>query len=61
MAVGDAPNDSGMLRWAGLGCAVANAWEQTKQAADVGVPSNDQDGLAHAIRRYALGEDPPTP
>lgn len=54
MAVGDAPNDAGMLRWAGLGAAMANGWRVTREAADVIVKSNDKDGVAHAINRYVL-------
>jgi Cof subfamily protein (haloacid dehalogenase superfamily) len=54
MAVGDAPNDAGMLRWAGLGVAVDNAWPQAKAAADATAPSNAHDGVAHAIRQFAL-------
>jgi Cof subfamily protein (haloacid dehalogenase superfamily) len=54
MAVGDAPNDIGMLRWAGLGVAVENAWDQVRAVADVVVPSNDEDGVAFALRRYVL-------
>jgi hypothetical protein len=54
MAIGDAPNDVSMLRWAGLGVAVDNAWDATRAAADVIVPSNDEDGVVHAIRQYVL-------
>jgi len=54
MAIGDAPNDCGMLRWAGLGVAVANAWVQVLDAADVVVPPNDVGGVAYAIQRYVL-------
>ena len=54
MAIGDAPNDIGMLRWAGLGVAVQNAWDLARDAADCTVPSNDQDGVAHALHRYVL-------
>ncbi len=54
MAIGDAPNDLPMIRWAGLGVAVANAWDTVKAAARIVVPSNDEDGVAHAIRRHLL-------
>lgn len=54
MAIGDAPNDNGMIRWAGVGVAVANAWPETRHAADVVVPSNDDDGVAEAIERFVL-------
>ncbi len=58
MAIGDAPNDESMLRWAGWGVAVANAWPQARNAAKAIVPSNDEDGVAFAIERYVLGEGP---
>lgn len=54
MSIGDAPNDAALLRWSGLGVAVANAWPQTRDAADVVVSSNDDDGVAEAIERYVL-------
>lgn len=54
MAIGDAPNDASMLRWAGLGVAVDNAWAPTRAAADVIVASNDDDGVAEALERYVL-------
>jgi Cof subfamily protein (haloacid dehalogenase superfamily) len=54
MAIGDAPNDVGMLRWAGLGVAMQNAWEETHHAADVIAPSNDQDGVAVALEKWVL-------
>ena len=56
MAIGDAPNDVEMMRWAGLGVAVANAWDAALDAADAVVPSNDEDGVAHAIDRYILAD-----
>ncbi len=54
MAIGDAPNDIGMLRWARLGVALANAWEQTRQAAHTTAPSNDDDGVAVALQEHIL-------
>lgn len=54
MAIGDAPNDVGMLKWAGLGVAMGNAWDVTRKAADVVVPTNDEDGVAYALKRYIL-------
>ncbi|MFA9477881.1 Cof-type HAD-IIB family hydrolase [Phycisphaerales bacterium AB-hyl4] len=54
MAIGDAPNDLGMLRDAGLGVAVGNAWPTVREAADVIVSENDKDGVAEAIRRFVL-------
>ncbi len=54
MAIGDAPNDVTMLRWAGLGVAVGNAWPAARAAADAIVPENDADGVAHAVEQYVL-------
>lgn len=54
MAIGDAPNDLSMLHWAGLGVAVGNAWDSVRAAADIVVPPNDDDGVAHAIEHFVL-------
>jgi len=54
MAIGDAPNDVPMLKWSGLGIAVANGWEDVRRAADFVVASNDDDGVAEAIRKHLL-------
>jgi Cof subfamily protein (haloacid dehalogenase superfamily) len=56
MAVGDALNDLSMIRQAGLGVAVSNASEQVKLAAGAVTASNELDGVALAIEKYALGE-----
>ncbi|MGW3662139.1 HAD family hydrolase [Streptomyces sp. NPDC005141] len=59
-AVGDMPNDIPMLRVAGLAAAVANAHEDTLRAADIVLPSNDDEGVAALIRlvlpRTAAGD-----
>ncbi|MBL4702704.1 MAG: HAD family phosphatase [Phycisphaeraceae bacterium] len=57
MCIGDAPNDASMLKWAGLGAAVESGWQVAKDAADVIVPSNQEGGVAYAIRKYVLGEN----
>ncbi len=54
MAVGDQLNDLPMLRYAGLGVAVANASELVRQAADAVTDSNDRDGVGKAIEKYCL-------
>lgn len=54
VAIGDAPNDIPMMQWAGLSIAVANAWSDVRRAADFIVPSNDEDGVAVAIRKHVL-------
>jgi uncharacterized protein (TIGR01777 family) len=54
MAIGDGPNDLGMLEWAGFSVAVANATISARELADAVVPSNDDQGVARAIGRYVL-------
>ncbi len=54
MAIGDAPNDMNMIRWAGLGVAMANGWPEVIKAADVVAPSNDDNGVAAALKKYVL-------
>ena len=44
-----------MIVAAGLGVAMANACDVLKEAADVETLSNDEDGVAAAIEKYALG------
>jgi Cof subfamily protein (haloacid dehalogenase superfamily) len=56
IAVGDALNDLKMIRLAGLGVAVANGDEQVKAQASAVTASNEEDGVALAIEKYALGE-----
>ncbi len=54
LALGDAENDIEMLRLAGVSVAVANVMQVTKDAADVVVASNDEDGVAEAVERFVL-------
>ena len=51
-AFGDGQNDISMIRYAGLGVAMANADEKVKAAADEITLSNDEDGVAHTLERY---------
>lgn len=51
VAFGDGQNDAGMIRFAGLGCAVANAREEVRAQADLIAPSNREDGVAQVIMR----------
>jgi Cof subfamily protein (haloacid dehalogenase superfamily) len=54
-AVGDGMNDVEMLRWAGLGAAMGNASDRVKQAADVVIGSNAEDGLADFLKALTDG------
>lgn len=51
MAFGDAENDIPMLRAAGMGVAMGNADAAVKEAADYVTLSNNEDGIADAIRK----------
>ncbi len=51
VAFGDMPNDLELIRWAGLGVAVANADDRLKAEADEITASNDDDGVAVVIER----------
>jgi hypothetical protein len=55
MAIGDAENDTGMMRAAGVGVAIANSPPYVKAAAKlVTERSNNDAGVAEAIRRWVL-------
>ncbi len=54
MACGDSENDIDMLKAAGLGIAMANSTPEALAAADAVTLSNDQHGVAAAIKRYVL-------
>ncbi|XP_044471800.1 endoribonuclease YBEY, chloroplastic-like [Mangifera indica] len=54
MAIGDGENDNEMLELASLGVALSNGSEKAKAVANVIGASNDEDGVADAIYRYAF-------
>lgn len=54
LAIGDAENDLGMLRFAGASAAVANAPPHVQAAAQWVAPRNDDDGVVAAMRRFGL-------
>jgi Cof subfamily protein (haloacid dehalogenase superfamily) len=56
IAIGDGQNDLSMIRYAGLGVAMANADPSIQEAADYVTLSNDQNGVAHVIYRFCLNE-----
>jgi 5-amino-6-(5-phospho-D-ribitylamino)uracil phosphatase len=54
MAIGDAPNDVGMLQSAGVAVAMDNAHPLVKDAASWVAPSNNDHGVHAALRRFGL-------
>lgn len=54
LAIGDAAPDLEMMRTAGVGMAMGNAPDEVKAQADVVGPGNLDDGVAWAIRKFAL-------
>ncbi len=54
LAIGDAAPDLEMMDVAAIGMAMGNAPDDVKSRADVVGPSNLEDGVAWAIRKFAL-------
>ena len=54
LAIGDNPNDMPMFAAAGASVAMDNAPPDVRAAATVVGPSNDEEGVAWAVRRYVL-------
>lgn len=54
IACGDGYNDLSMIRFAGLGVAMANAEEAVKNEADHITLSNEEDGVAAVIEQFIL-------
>lgn len=55
MAMGDAANDIKMIKFAGIGVAVENAWNELKAEADYVTAANYDDGVGKAIKKIVLG------
>ena len=56
MVFGDGLNDLTMLQTAALSVAMGNAVPQAKAVADYVTDTNDNDGVAKAIRRFCLAQ-----
>ena len=56
IACGDAGNDLSMVKYAGLGVAMANATPEVKEVANYITTSNDEDGIAKVIEKFILNE-----
>lgn len=54
MAIGDGNNDIEMFEYANYSVAMENSTELAKKAAKYQTDSNENDGVAKAIRKYAL-------
>ncbi len=54
LAIGDAPNDVGMLQLAGIAVGMDNAHAVVKDVADWVAPSNNDHGVHAALQRYGL-------
>ena len=54
IAFGDGENDLSMVAAAGIGVAMGNAMPPVREAADLVVASNDEDGIAEGLHRLGL-------
>jgi len=54
IACGDGYNDQSMIRFAGLGVAMANAPKDIQDSADYITYSNEEDGVAHVVEKFIL-------
>lgn len=54
MSFGDASNDYEMIDFAGTGVAMKNGEDHVKEIANYITLSNDEDGVANAIRKFVL-------
>ena len=54
LACGDTQNDIDILKTAAIGVAMENALPEVKEIADFVTRSNENSGVAHAIRTFAL-------
>jgi Cof subfamily protein (haloacid dehalogenase superfamily) len=57
ICIGDAGNDIHMIKYAGLGVAMGNAFPEVKKSANYITYTNEKDGVAHVINKFILKED----
>jgi hypothetical protein len=57
MAIGDNPNDLPMFAHAHIRVAMGNATAEVKARATVVAPTNDEEGVAWAVKRFVLSRD----
>lgn len=56
ICIGDAGNDIEMIKYAGLGVAMNNAFPEVKNIADYITLSNEDTGVAHVIDKFILSK-----
>lgn len=54
ICIGDAGNDYHMIKYAGLGVAMGNAYDEVKEVADYVTKTNENHGVAHVINKFIL-------
>jgi len=54
ICIGDAGNDIHMIKYAGLGVAMGNAFPEVKKIANFITKTNEQDGVAYIIDKFIL-------
>lgn len=54
ICIGDAENDIHMIKYAGLGVAMGNAFPSVKKIANYITKTNEEDGVAHVINKFVL-------
>ena len=60
IAIGDSMNDEAMIRWAGIGVAMANGDDEIKSIADLVTDhTNDDNGVAEVINKYFFDKGSP--
>lgn len=52
MSFGDAGNDTNMVKYAGMGVAMGNAFDEVKKAANFVTLTNNEDGVAYAVKKF---------
>lgn len=57
ICIGDNENDISMIKFAGLGIAMANAIDEVKNSAQYITDTNKNDGVAKAIKKFILEEE----
>lgn len=57
ITIGDSFNDVDMLKFAGVGVAMGNAWDDVKKAADYVTDTHNHDGVAKAIKKFIFEQD----